>query len=191
MTHSDDVPPISTPGTWNVGSGMPVGWSEAVAGWSAAATHVLLDVASTYSEVITYKKLGEAVQTRTGVRTRSLLNNWIGQVLESVALDCHRRGELLLTALCVHQDGTVGEGFAGAASHFSNGVRPADAELCAADIRLLCYQKYALALPADGGNSRLTREEEARRKAKEPLPPPAMCPTHRTVLPKSGQCDDC
>lgn len=60
-------PRISTPGTWNVSSGMPVAWSEAVAGWSAAATHVLRDVASTYNEVITYKKLGEVIQTRTGV----------------------------------------------------------------------------------------------------------------------------
>jgi hypothetical protein len=180
-----------TPGTWSVSTGAAVKWPTAVGGWSAAARPVLLDVAATYNNVITYKDLAEAVQATTGVRTLVLLPNWIGQVLEAVALDCLRRDDVLLTALCVHQDGTVGPGFSSAASHFSNGITPDDPELYAADVRLLCYRKYAKDLPAGGGRPKLTPQEAARRRAAAPEPIPKLCPIHNTVLPRSGQCDDC
>jgi hypothetical protein len=180
-----------TPGTWSVATGQAVKWSEAVRGWSTAATPVLLEVANAYEKVITYSELGNAVQAATGVRTRSLLTNWIGQVLEQVAVDCAARDEVLLTALCVRQDGTVGPGFASALSHFMEGVRPDDLELYAAEVRLKCYRKYATDLPADGGRPKLTPQETARRRASAPQPLPALCAVHHTALPSSGQCDDC
>lgn len=179
-----------TPGTWSEATGKAVKWPEAVGGWSAAATPVLEKVAHHYNGIITYTELADAVQATTGVRTKMLLSNWIGQVLEAIALDCLARSDVLLTALCVHQDGTVGEGYAKAAGYFLGG-RPADPETHAAEVRLECYRKYATDMPAHGGAPRLTDQEEARRRADAPAPAPAMCSIHHTVLPKSGQCDDC
>lgn len=181
----------TTPGTWSVATGGMVKWSDAVDGWSKAATPVLLDVAKNYDKIVTYKDLGDLVQTATGIRTRSLLTNWIGQVLEKVAIDCATRGEVLLTALCVRQDGTVGPGFVSALGHFMSAVEPDDSELYAAEVRLRCYQKYATDLPADGGRPKLTAQEAARRKAALPEPAPKLCRVHHTELPRSGQCDDC
>jgi hypothetical protein len=181
----------TSPGTWEVATGEAVKWADAVRGWSSAATPVLLDTARTYNKVVTYKELGGAVQTESGVRTRSLLNNWIGEVLVQVARDCQARDEVLLTALCVRQDGTVGDGFAGAASGFLSGVTPDDLELYAAELRLQCYRKYATDLPMGGGRPQLTPQEASRRKAAAPPPPLNLCPVHHTVLPRSGQCDEC
>ncbi len=165
-------------------------YSIAVDSWSKAALPVLLDTAHVYNGVITYKELGEAVQQRTGIRTRVLLMNWIGQVLERVAAECNRRGELQLTALCVHQDGTVGAGYAGAVGRYGDGV-PEDPELHAAEVRLACYRKYSHDLPTDGGRAQLTRQEAARRRAAAPPPPVRLCSVHNTALPRTGVCDDC
>ena len=99
-------------GTWEVLTG------EAVKGpmrGGRGGTPVLLDTARTYNKVVTYKEFGGAVQT-SGVPDSCLLNNWIGEVLVQVARDCQARDEVLLTALCVRQDGAVGDGFAGPAS---------------------------------------------------------------------------
>ena len=178
-----------TPGTWDVATGKAVNWADAVHGWAVGATPVLMNVAATYDRTITYTELIEAIQASSGVRTRSLY--WARPVLEEVALDCLKRGDVLLTALCVHSDGTVGEGYAVAASYFMDGVEPENAELHAADTSLLCYQKYATDLPADGGRPSLTPQESARRKAKAPEPAPKMCPIHYTVLPRTGICDEC
>lgn len=188
VTASDNAE-AKTPGTWSVATGEPLKWPQAVAVWSTAATPVLVKVAERYNGRITYTELADAVQAQTGVRTKMLLSNWIGQVLEAVALDCRANQTVLLTALCVHQDGTVGEGYAKAASYF--GVKPADPEMHAAQVRLDCYRRYAVDMPDDGGVPQLTPEEEDRRKASAPTLPPPICPIHHTVLPKSGQCDDC
>lgn len=179
-----------TPGTWNVATGKAVKWPAAISAWSTAARAELLDVATTYHDTITYTELQDAIWDASGVRTRVLLPNWIGDVLEAVALECVKRDELLLTALCVHQDGTVGDGFAGAASHFL-GAKPVDPDTHAADVRLLIYRKYASDLPPGGGVARLTPQVAARRAAAAPEPIPAMCPVHHTTLPVSGQCDEC
>lgn len=192
MTQSVEVPTTpDRPTTWDVATDEAVNWPDAVGRWSEAATAVLLDTAKTFNKIITYKELAEAIQTSTGIRTRSLLNNWIGEVLTAVALDCEARGDVLLTALCVRHDGTVGPGYARAAGHFMKAVKPADPELHAADERLRCYQKYAENLPANGGWSQLTPQVAARRKAAAPEVAPKLCAIHRTVLPSSGQCDDC
>jgi hypothetical protein len=183
--------PSATRRAWVDATGESVTWDDAVRDWSSAATAVLRDVAGTYNRVITYKELGAAIQSTSDVRTGSLLNNWIGAVLDQVALDSQARGEVLLNALCVRQDGTVGQRYAKVASRAAAGVKPDDPEQHAADVRLLCYRKYATDLPSGGGRAQLTPQESGRRKAAAPEPIPQLCPIHNTVLPRSGQCDDC
>lgn len=181
---------MNGPGTFRSSDGTPVAFSDAVSAWSEAGYLVLVDVASRYRAVITYKELGQEVQERTGIATRSLLMNWIGTVLEAVARSCAERGDVQLTSLCVHQDGTVGDGYAGAIERYS-GARPSDAEMHAAHARLDCYRKYAADVPADGGFPRLTMQEIARRRASQPAVPEPRCAVHHTVLPRTGVCDDC
>ena len=181
---------MPVPGTYREVDTSAVPYAVAVEAWSQAALPVLLHTARVYNGVITYKELGEAVQQHTGIRTRVLLMNWIGQVLESVAAECHRRGELQLTALCVHQDGTVGAGYAGAVGRYGGGV-PDDPEVHAAEVRLACYRKYASDVPSDGGRAQLTRQEAARRRAAAPPPPVQLCPVHHIALPRTGICDEC
>lgn len=181
---------MAQPSTYREVDGSAVAYSDAIQGWADAALPELLATARVYHAVITYKELGEAVQRRTGVRTRVLLMNWIGQVLEGVAVECQQRGELQLTALCVHQDGTVGAGYAGAVGRFGDGV-PEDPEVHAAEVRLDCYRKYAHDLPADGGRAELTSQEAARRRAAAPPKPIPLCPVHHMALPTTGICDEC
>ena len=103
---------MGTPGTYRVSDGSRVEFAAALAAWTAAAAVPLLErVARTYHARISYKDLGEEVQQATGIRTRVLLMNWIGQVLGGVSRISHRRGQPMLSALCVHSDGTVGEGY--------------------------------------------------------------------------------
>lgn len=119
--------------------------------WSAEARRVLIEVAGTYQRTVTYQELADAIQDRSGVRTRNLLQNWIGKTLSRVGAECAERGEPLLSALCVSVNGTVGEGFA-KALRMTYGVAPDDLELHAAEERLRCYQYFgAVDLPADGG----------------------------------------
>ncbi len=181
---------MAQPGTYREVDGTAVPYSTAIDAWSDAALPVLMDTAHVYNAVITYKDLGQAVQERTGIRTRVLLMNWIGQVLERVAAECHRRGELQLTALCVHQNGTVGTGYTGAVGRYGETV-PTDPELHAAEVRVTCYRKYAHNLPADGGRAQLTQQEAARRRAVAPSQPVRLCPVHHIALPRTGLCDEC
>lgn len=74
----------------------------------SAARERLIATARVYHAVTTYKELAQEIQVDTGVRTRMLLMNWIGAVLGLVAEDCAKRGEPLLSALCVNQEGSVG-----------------------------------------------------------------------------------
>ncbi|MFP5219778.1 MAG: hypothetical protein ACLGIG_08580 [Actinomycetes bacterium] len=68
-------------GTYRKVDRSPVPYGSAVAAWSDAALPMLRDTARVNNAVITYKELGEAVQAQTGIRTRVVLMNWIGQVL--------------------------------------------------------------------------------------------------------------
>jgi hypothetical protein len=193
------------PGTYQVADGSAVAFDDALNAWAAAARPALLAVAESYNRVITYRELAEDIQSAAGIRTRMLLTNWIGRVLGRVARDCQRRGEHLITALCVRQDGTVGPGYAEAAQ-WLDGVRPADPELHAAKERLKCYRTYAKDLPTDGGEVRLTPQEAARRRnpryrvsdysrplaaTPRPRPTPELCPRCFTELPLSGVCNYC
>jgi hypothetical protein len=97
----------------------PVSSADALAAWVVEARPVLERIAKTYHATITYKDLAEGVQVESGIRTRRLLQHWIGDVLGTVAHDCQTAGEPLLSSLCVRADGTVGPGYAVAGSRLT------------------------------------------------------------------------
>jgi hypothetical protein len=183
-------------GTYRDGDGSPVDFATAVSEWTLVALPVLEGVARRYDETITYKDLAEKVQEAAGIRTRVLMMHWIGQVLGGASRESHRRGQPMLSALCVHSDGTVGDGYAVAAVENYGGSPPADLEMHAAEERLRCYQHFGADLPPGGGAPALTPRVAARRawlaaQAKPGPPATPSCPTCHIALPVSGVCDDC
>ena len=180
------------PGTYRVADGAHVQFKDALAAWVPLAYDELVATAQHYHAVITYAELSERVQAQSGIRTRMLLANWIGQLLEQEAIRAKANNEPPLTSLCVHQNGTIGQGYALAPK--SNDDRTwKDIEYYAAEHRLLCYQKHAKDLPADGGQPALTKvetERRARKTAREPSKR-KLCPVHLVELPASGHCDYC
>ncbi len=131
----------------------PVEMAQAQQEWAIAARPELERVARTYGELIRYAELAEAVQVSTGIRTRKLMRNWIGDVLTLVGTDCHERGEPLLSALCVQKDGTIGDGYGVALVKIYGGDPPTDLDQQAAEERLRCYQHFGAVMPADGGRA--------------------------------------
>ena len=89
-----------------------LGNEAARSAWAGAAREILLEVAGRYHALVTYRELAGLVQLRTGIRTNQLVHYWIGDVLGRVARVCADRGEPLLSALCVKEDGSVGAGYA-------------------------------------------------------------------------------
>lgn len=180
------------PGTYRLVDGSRVSFSDALATWIPLAYAELIDTARHYRAVITYLELSERVQDVSGIRTRMLLTNWIGKLLEEVARLAKQRAEPPLTSLCVHQDGTIGPGYARAPK--STRDEPGeDIEFYAAGHRLLCYREYASDLPADGGRAALTKAEtqrRARKRTQSPAPRP-VCSHCFTELPATGQCAYC
>jgi hypothetical protein len=136
--------------------------------------------------------LTEHVQDVSDVRTRMLIGNWSGKLLERVAQLAADGGEVPLTSLCVHQDGTIGVGYLRAPK--SVDVDPsADVDELAAAHRLLCYRKYATDLPPNGGQPALTpqlAEARARRLATS-RPSAKLCPEHFMELSVTGVCSLC
>lgn len=187
--NDTERPPL---GGWREAS--TVGGEAARAAWAEAARHVLLVVASRYRVVVTYKELSHEVQRRTGVRTNQLMHYWIGDVLSRVATECARRGEPLLSALCVNAAGSVGDGYAVAVRNTS-GETPGDPDDHAAHERLRCYRYFkAAGLPADGGTPALTPKLAASRSRylkRTASPPVTTCPRCHTQLPATGVCDYC
>lgn len=180
------------PGIYRVADSSRVSQGDAIAAWVPLAHDALIERARTYHAVVTYKELSELVQDRTGIRTRQLLTNWIGKLLEEVAIIAKKNGEPPLTSLCVHQDGTIGEGYARAPKSVVD-TPGEDIELYAAEHRLLCYRRYATDLPPDGGVPALTKavaERRARKLSHEPVSP-QVCPTCFMTLPATGACDFC
>ncbi|RPK75523.1 hypothetical protein EES45_24820 [Streptomyces sp. ADI97-07] len=165
--------------------------------WAQEAYAVLIDAARTYHAVITYKELGEEVQQRSGIHTRSLLHNWIGSVLAKVVREAHRRGDPPLTALVVHKDdGMVGVGYKEvleiAGQPPLQGVE--ERERHAAEARFTCYQRFGATLPPDGGRPALAPRYQAaveRRRSRAPEPPPRVCAGCFVQLPATGVCDSC
>ncbi|WP_344220484.1 hypothetical protein [Kribbella sancticallisti] len=195
VTYVDISAPGDVPatGTWREAS--EVGSDNARSAWAEAARDVLLDAANRYRSVVTYKELANHVQYRTGIRTKQLMHYWIGDVLARVAADCSRRGEPLLSSLCVNTEGSVGDGYAIAVTA-AYGEAPEDSDAHAANERLACYQHFeAAGLPPDGGSPalvpRLAASRERARKAALADRPVAQCPTCHLQVPASGICDYC
>lgn len=103
------------------------------------------------------------VQVETDLRTKMLVPNWIGRVLEIVAEEAANSGEPPLTSLCLHADGTIGEGYARAPKSKQASTAD-DIEVRAAEDRLLCYQRFAADLPRDGRTPTLAPQVELRRR---------------------------
>ncbi len=179
-------------GTWRTRDGAAVAFSDARRIWTREARAVLVDTARRYHAYVTYGELAEAVQARTGIRTRSQMRNWIGWVLGRVADDCERRNEPPLSALCVRQDETVGEGYAYVVEIQGKPI-PDDLDQHAAEARLECYRFFGADLPPDGGRAALTpKVAAARHRAKGRHSESVdVCPHCHTALPKSGICDYC
>jgi hypothetical protein len=131
--------------------------------WASVAYEKLKEVAHGYNSTIGYKELALDVQVVTGVKTNQLIMNWIGKVLEIVAQRAVDAEEPPLTSLCVHTDGTIGTGYEDAPK-FVPATIPTDPDQLAAEHRLLCYQRYATDLPADGGRPTLTPQVTIRRR---------------------------
>jgi hypothetical protein len=186
---------MGTPGTYQVVDGSRVEFAAALEAWTAAAVPVLERVARTYRATISYKDLGKEVQQVTGIHTRVLLMNWIGQVLGGVSRVSHGRGQPMLSALCVHSDGTVGEGYGQAILENYGGPVPEDLDMHAAEERLRCYQGFGADLPTDGGKPALTPQVATRRtwlaRQARADAPVLLCPSCNMALPVSGLCDNC
>lgn len=182
-----------TAGTYRPADGTRVPFDDAGAAWAEAARDVLISVAGQYHSVITYAELAEVIQHASGIRTNMLVMHWVGGVLGRVSRQSALRDEPLISALCVHRDGTVGDGYA-VAVEAARGVRPADPDEHAAQERLQCHRAFGAQLPPGGGEAALTPQVAARRRRRAspaPATPQAVCPIHRTVLPATGRCDDC
>lgn len=186
---------------YRIGDGAPVSVEAAQALWTSMARDALVDVARRYNETITYGKLAAEVQTRSGVRSKMLMSRWLNGVLGVLADDCAKRGEPLLSALCLNDDGSVGDGYADAVER-ATGTWPRDADWHAAEERLSCYRHFGAELPPDGGRPTLVRKVAPPRKTAQPRAartttprrterPIAICPTCFTQLPASGRCDTC
>ncbi|MEP6697641.1 MAG: hypothetical protein ABJA34_12320 [Pseudonocardiales bacterium] len=167
---------------------------DAVAAWAPVAREAMLTTASRYREVITYKELAAQVHETSGITTTQRLDYWIGGLLENVAIMSKECGEPPLTSLCVHQDGTIGPGYARAPKLTVNDDPDADVDDLAAHHRLLCYRAYAADLPTDGGVAAHTPQvaaARARRKHSEPAAPGPICPMHFMELSATGVCAIC
>jgi hypothetical protein len=180
------------PATWREADGDPIVYSDALSSWTSAARQVLMKTAKTYNAYLTEAELGESIQQISGVRTKSPTRNWIGPVLESVADECHRLGEPALTSLCVRRDESIGTGY-GYVLTLNGLSKGADLDHQAAKDRLACYIRFADNLPAHGGYTTLPPKIAAarRREARLNPAPGRLCPSCNTVLPSSGQCDNC
>lgn len=179
-------------GTYFEADGSKAKFAHALAAWVPIAHEVLVQTAGTYNRTTTYKELTDVVQEHSGIRTKMLIGNWSGKLLEQVAVRAAEAGEPPLTSLCVHQDGTIGEGYARAPKSVPSDP-DADVDDLAAQHRLLCYRRYADDLPSDGGAPTLTPQvAKARsRHAKTGVKQRAICPVHFMELSATGVCAGC
>jgi len=179
-------------GEWQEAS--EVGDPAAKAAWAEAARDELLEVAGQYQSVVTSKELAVAVQRRSGVRTKQRAHYWIGDILGRVAVECDRRGEPLLSALCVNAEGSVGDIYAATVLSI-RGETLEDPDVSAAQERLACHRAFDADLPAEGGNAELTPRLAASRararkvRLQERVAP--TCPNCYTELPATGPCNYC
>ncbi|MDO5670120.1 MAG: hypothetical protein Q4G50_08965 [Corynebacterium sp.] len=185
----------NAPGTWHVDDPTKrVDWQLAKDAWAEAALPELERVAGSYAASITYTDLAERVQQVTGYRTKVLLANWIGQVLEVVLRRTLEEDLPPLTSLVVHKDtGGVGDGYYNR-DHAQGSINdPGLLQRIAAQDRLACYRAYCSDVPADAAPqmTELFAERQARSTRRQDPPPERVCPTCRYVLPLAGVCDFC
>ncbi len=95
----------------NRNDGTEVPHAEALVQWASVAYETLKNVAHNYNQVIGYAELSQIVQSDTDLWTNMLVPNWIGQVLEIAAQKSADVEEPPLTSLCLHADGTIGDGY--------------------------------------------------------------------------------
>ena len=129
---------------------------------------MLLKAARSYGALVTYQKLADAVQERTGLTTEQQMRHWLPDVLRRVAEDCGDRGEPLLTALCIDSKGSVGDGYTASVQALRSGDidHPDDH---AARERLACYERFGAKMP-----TAVASPPSPRR-----WPPPAPGPARR------------
>jgi hypothetical protein len=183
------------PGPYRESDGSHVAVDDAKAAWIPVARQTLEKVARVYPSVIDHGALAEEVQSTSGIRTSQVLRHWIGDVLGAVTLDCAKNGEPLLSALCIRQDGSIGDSYGVALVEAYGGLAPDDLEMAAAEERLRCYQYFGAPMPADGGRPLLTptvaaRRRVASRRAREDRVRPS-CPSCHIRLSASGECEYC
>lgn len=184
------------PGTWHESNPeVQVAWGEAMAAWTDAVVPELQKVASHYGASITYSDLAEAIQARTGYRTRTQLANWIGKVLEVVVRRTMTEALPPLTSLVVHKDsGGVGDGYYNREHPQHTIVDEAQLQLTAAEDRLKCYRHYCATVPDDAA-PQMTQMFLSKRAArivggrKDPID--VVCPRCFIAVPLTGVCDTC
>lgn len=196
----------TTRGTYREEDGTPVPFAEALKVWTRIGYELLLETASRYGAVVTYKEFGSHVQDASGIRTNTTTANLVGKILDLCAVQAAQQGEPPLTSLCLKADGTVGASYwltpTAKDVELPLVTAESDVEAHAASHRLLCYRTHATDLPADGGEARLPEHLVARRarierraekalEAQRENAPKPCCPTCFTELPASGVCWQC
>ncbi|WP_143465440.1 hypothetical protein [Kribbella sp. ALI-6-A] len=172
-----------------------VGIATARTEWAGAAREMLLRAAGKYQALVQHKDIATGVQELTGIRTKQPTRQWIGGVLAEVSAESLRRGEPMLSALCVNADESVFDGYA-AIVGAATGTTPPDPDVHASHERLAVYRHFqAAGLPADGGSpvipSKLSAARGRARKAAIAERPINKCPRCNLQTPASGICDTC
>lgn len=172
-----------------------VGVAAARIEWAGAAREMLLVAARKYQALVQHKDIAIGVQDLTGLRTKQPTRHWIGGVLAEVSAESLRRGEPMLTSLCVNPDESVFDGYA-AIVGAATGTTPADADAHACQERLATYRHFeATGLPADGGSAmippKLAAARARARKAAIAERPINKCPRCNLQTPANGICDTC
>lgn len=172
-----------------------VGVATARIEWAGAAREMLLVAAKKYQALVQQKDIATGVQQLTGIRTKQPARQWIGGVLTEVSAESLRRGEPILSALCVNPNESVFDGYAtivGAAT----GTTPPDPDVHASRERLASYRHFeAAGLPASGGSPmippKLAAARARARKTAIADRPINKCPLCNLQTPANGICDTC
>ena len=118
--------------------GSDVKQKDAVKAWAVVARPYLIEVAKA-NTTVTYKALANYVREETGINTRQLIYQWIGEVLGEVSAEAETRGEPHLVSLCVNIEGSVGAGYLWALPDLTLDER----DDLAHQHRIECYVRYA------------------------------------------------
>ena len=172
-----------------------VGVATARIEWAGAAREMLLVAAKKYQALVQHKDIATGVQELTGIRTKQATRHWIGGVLAEVSAESLRRGEPILSALCVNPDESVFDGYA-AIVGAATGTTPPDPDAHASHERLANYRHFeAAGLPTDGGSAmippKLGAARARARKAAIAERPINKCPSCNLQTPANGICDTC